>query len=97
MDPQVEQLCTLAWNGDVEKAKPLLEEMSSEKVNIPNSRGKWFLEISHLSAHPAGQSALYCAARNGKDEIIELLSSKKGLNVNIQVASHGGTPLHGRQ
>lgn len=42
-----------------------------------------------------GQSALYCAARNGKEAILELLFTKKGLNLNIQVASHGGTPLHG--
>jgi hypothetical protein len=39
MDQQVEQLAGLAWNGEVAQAKALLEDMSGDKVNIPNSRG----------------------------------------------------------
>lgn len=42
-----------------------------------------------------GQSALYCASRNGQTGIMALLFAKPGLNLDIQVSSHGGTPLHG--
>jgi ankyrin repeat protein len=44
-----------------------------------------------------GQTVLYTAARQGNLEIISLLASvtKNSLDLNIQVQSHGGTPLHG--
>lgn len=49
-------------------------------VNRPNKRG---------------QTALYCASRQGyKDIIVELLNLV-GINVNVQVQEHGGTALHG--
>lgn len=43
----------------------------------------------------SGQSALYCASRNGQTGIMALLFEKPGLNLDIQVSPHNGTPLHG--
>lgn len=49
-------------------------------VNMPNSRG---------------QTALYCACRQGYVEIVLELLKAPNINVNVQVTEHGGTPLHG--
>lgn len=49
-------------------------------VNAPNSRG---------------QTALYCACRQGHHEVVLELLKEKGIRVNGQVPEHGSTPLHG--
>lgn len=49
-------------------------------VNMPNSRG---------------QTALYCASRQGYGEIVLELLLAPGIDVNVQVPEHGGTPFHG--
>lgn len=41
-----------------------------------------------------GQSALYCAAHQGFDQIVLALLSVPNIDINIQVPLHGGTPLH---
>lgn len=43
-----------------------------------------------------GPTALYAAARQGNLEIIaKLVNYFENIDLNIQVAQHGGTPLHG--
>lgn len=42
-----------------------------------------------------GQTALYCACRQGCAEIVLELLLVPGIDVNVQVPEHGGTPLHG--
>lgn len=42
-----------------------------------------------------GQTALYCACRQGFPEIVLELLKAPSINVNVQVVEHGGTPLHG--
>lgn len=54
--------------------------MKQGDVNEPNSRG---------------QSALYCASRQGCSDIVLELLMVPGIDVNISVPEHGGTPLHG--
>jgi hypothetical protein len=52
--------------------------------------------INSSGTNHKGQSALYCAARQGATEVIhELLVKCPNIDVNVQVAEHGGTPLHG--
>jgi hypothetical protein len=41
-----------------------------------------------------GQSALFCAARQGNIQILEQLLNLPNIDLNVQVSEHGGTPLH---
>lgn len=44
-----------------------------------------------------GQTALYCAARQGHTDVVKHLLEmcRDYINPNVQVVEHGGTPLHG--
>lgn len=45
----------------------------------------------------SGQTAIYTASRQGNLEMIaKLINCFENIDLNIQVASHGGTPLHGK-
>jgi len=75
-----DNLCSACWAGQFGMVQTMLESpLIAHVANVPNARG---------------QTALYCAARQGKLEvIIELLNS--GLcDINIQVGDHKGTALH---
>lgn len=48
-----------------------------------------------LYSAKSGQSALFCAARQGATEVVAELLKWPNIQVNNQVPSHGGTPLHG--
>jgi hypothetical protein len=39
MEDKIEQLCGFCWDGNVEKAKSLIDELPVEKINTGNSRG----------------------------------------------------------
>lgn len=87
-----DQLAGAAWTRNLAKLKelipvrPILRSVRSltpskqGDVNMPNSRG---------------QTALYCASRQGFAEIVLELLKVPTINVNVQVPEHGGTPLHG--
>jgi len=77
---RAELLCSAAWNGSLEDFRIALAIPNVDKViNIPNSRG---------------QTALYCAAHEGKIEIILDLLNTELVNLNGGNSDHGGTALH---
>lgn len=78
----VDELANYAWNNQLEEFKALLPKLVEQKI------------INGLNCN--GQSALYCAARNGHSKIlIELLNQPSGtVDVNVKAVPHGGTPLH---
>uniref|UniRef100_A0A6B2LCH7 Uncharacterized protein n=1 Tax=Arcella intermedia TaxID=1963864 RepID=A0A6B2LCH7_9EUKA len=71
-------MCQAAYNGDLNTVKFLLAKMTTEQKNGRNKRK---------------QTALYCAARQGHDKIVQLLLNEKGIDVNAQ-EEHGSTALH---
>eukprot|EP01127_Copromyxa_protea_P023138 TRINITY_DN8597_c0_g1_i1.p1 TRINITY_DN8597_c0_g1~~TRINITY_DN8597_c0_g1_i1.p1 ORF type:complete len:1344 (-),score=258.35 TRINITY_DN8597_c0_g1_i1:145-3867(-) len=76
----VEELCNVAWNNEVPTLQILLSLPCYQNViNLPNQRG---------------QCALYCASRKGNSDIVMTLLKCPKIDVNFQVAEHGGTPLH---
>jgi len=77
VSPLAEELCTAAYLGDIEKIKQIL------------SKG----EVDINSKNIRGQTAIYCAARQGKENVIKILLNERGIDVNVQEA-HGSTPLH---
>jgi hypothetical protein len=77
VSPLVEEFCTAAYLGDIEKIRQILSKGDID-INSKNLRG---------------QTALYCAARQGKEEIIKILLNERGIDVNVQEA-HGSTALH---
>eukprot|EP01127_Copromyxa_protea_P005655 TRINITY_DN1551_c0_g2_i1.p1 TRINITY_DN1551_c0_g2~~TRINITY_DN1551_c0_g2_i1.p1 ORF type:complete len:537 (-),score=105.19 TRINITY_DN1551_c0_g2_i1:268-1752(-) len=77
----VEDFTACAWRGDVNEFREMLTQ------NV--------LLVNHANAR--GQTALYCAARQGHTKIVQLLlnTCQQQINPNVQVPEHGGTPLHG--
>jgi hypothetical protein len=53
------------------------------------------LLLLKLRSSYVGQSALYCACRNGHNKIVIELINTSGIDVNVTATPHGGTPLHG--
>jgi len=75
-----EKLCTAATKGDINQLKTLCYHQSiAFFVNLPNSRG---------------QPALYCAAKQGCTEAVQMLLKVRNIDVNYAIASHQGTALH---
>jgi len=76
----LENFCSAAWDGNVDLVKQGLQHPQiGGIINLGNSRG---------------QSALYCAARNGHVGVVAELAMFDGIDLNFQVQEHGGTPLH---
>jgi hypothetical protein len=88
-----EELCSGSWTGNLVAVIEMLSQVKYRRViNIPNNRGKTAGDTVVIFR---GQPALYCASRQGHlDIVIQLILS--GADVNLPVAEHGGTPLHGR-
>eukprot|EP01124_Arcella_intermedia_P008162 TRINITY_DN15114_c0_g1_i1.p1 TRINITY_DN15114_c0_g1~~TRINITY_DN15114_c0_g1_i1.p1 ORF type:complete len:301 (-),score=60.25 TRINITY_DN15114_c0_g1_i1:397-1254(-) len=57
----------------------LLPKLTIEQINAKGSRG---------------HNALYCAARQGREEIIKVLLSEKRIDLNVRDDKHGSTALH---
>jgi len=74
-----EKLCDACWKGSFDTVKDLLLSPTYKEVlDLENERG---------------QNSLYCASRQGHVNIVVHLLLA-GANVNFQVKSHRGTPLH---
>jgi len=71
-------LCDAAYNGQVDKVKAIVKRISVEDINGKNNRG---------------QTALYCAARQGHLLVIQELVKVKGINLDAQEPK-GSTALH---
>jgi hypothetical protein len=77
----VAELTNRIWDHEVEVTKVLLQNPHMKRlINLPNDRG---------------QTALFCAARQGFAEIVLALFAVPGLDINAQSVEHGSTPLHG--
>jgi len=76
----VEEFVGYAWENRLDELKAATPKIQDLKlINALNCRG---------------QSALYCACRNGNNRVIvELLNNEK-IDVNVKAHPHGGTPLH---
>lgn len=75
-----DRICSESWKGDVTAVKALLgHPLAPFFVNLPNDRG---------------QTALYCAARQGHVEVMLALLNCGFCNVNLQVGDHKSTSLH---
>jgi len=72
-------LCQAAWNNDLKTVKSIIN-LSDTFINAQNAKG---------------QTALYCAAREGHYEIVDFLTKVPVVDLDAQVAEHGGTALHG--
>eukprot|EP01127_Copromyxa_protea_P010368 TRINITY_DN2523_c0_g3_i1.p1 TRINITY_DN2523_c0_g3~~TRINITY_DN2523_c0_g3_i1.p1 ORF type:complete len:958 (-),score=203.98 TRINITY_DN2523_c0_g3_i1:27-2900(-) len=76
----VDDLCSAAWNGgDIEKFQEILSFLSVDEINKTNSRG---------------QTALYCAARQGYVDYVVALLNVPGIDLNKGEVSKKSTPLH---
>eukprot|EP01125_Pyxidicula_operculata_P010198 TRINITY_DN3359_c1_g2_i1.p1 TRINITY_DN3359_c1_g2~~TRINITY_DN3359_c1_g2_i1.p1 ORF type:complete len:1830 (+),score=475.91 TRINITY_DN3359_c1_g2_i1:100-5589(+) len=78
MNEKTEELCEAAFKGDLNKVKSMISTMNIEDINNVNTRS---------------QTPIYCASRSGNFEILKILLSVDGVNVNTK-ESHGSTPLH---
>eukprot|EP01127_Copromyxa_protea_P019697 TRINITY_DN644_c0_g1_i9.p1 TRINITY_DN644_c0_g1~~TRINITY_DN644_c0_g1_i9.p1 ORF type:complete len:1380 (-),score=371.30 TRINITY_DN644_c0_g1_i9:163-4302(-) len=79
-DPSIDEVAGAAWNGERAKLASRLTNPSVVKlINTPSSRG---------------QTALYCAARQGHVGCLLELLKLPSIKVTVHVAEHGGTPLH---
>lgn len=94
MNDLLEQLCGAAFRGELPQVKKSLEHLDIRTfVNAPNSRGKTTIFFSPINF--SGQTALYCAARNGHVPVVLELLNFAGIDPSIQVPEHGATPGHG--
>lgn len=76
-----EKLCSAAWNDLITEVENFAEDIKiGSYVNRPNSRG---------------QSALYCAARQGHYAVVKALLGCPHINIDLQIEPHLGTALHG--
>lgn len=92
---QVADLCNAAWAGNLEKVKSLLKILPASAVNLPGPKGfPFFLACRNINL---GTNALYCAARTDQPsaEVCLELLNLPGIDLNVQVAQHGGTAAHG--
>ena len=70
-----DQLCILAWEGKLEEVRNLLTNVEVRGcINIPN---------------PRGQTALYCAARQGFAEILVEILNVDGINLGTSFSLLG--------
>jgi len=78
-DPfDIELFTKWCWDGDLESAQRFLKTASVDQLNSHNART---------------QTPLYCASRNGHEEIVKELLKINGLDVDVQDAK-GHTALH---
>lgn len=76
----VSELTNAIWDGEMEHSKILLQNPHMKRlINVPNDRG---------------QTALFCAARQGHADLVLALFAVPGLDINAQSVDHGSTPLH---
>eukprot|EP01125_Pyxidicula_operculata_P002417 TRINITY_DN1228_c1_g3_i2.p1 TRINITY_DN1228_c1_g3~~TRINITY_DN1228_c1_g3_i2.p1 ORF type:complete len:932 (-),score=264.33 TRINITY_DN1228_c1_g3_i2:90-2885(-) len=75
-----EEFCKACFTGDLQLVNKTVDsgKVTPAQINCRNSRG---------------QTAIYCAARNGHEEIVKRLLEIDGIDVNLQ-EKHGSTPLH---
>lgn len=85
-----ELLCPAAWGGMVEEVVELLPQITPFGVNKLNKKGNNRSELSKQ----IGQTALYCAARQGHILILIELLNFVGIEIDKFTADHE-TPLHG--
>jgi len=77
---RAELVCAAAWKGDLEEFRNQTALPNLERVlNLQNSRG---------------QTPLYCAAHEGKFDIVLELLNAEVVDVNFGNSEHGGTALH---
>lgn len=74
----VAKLTEACWNGILEDVLVLMKRVENN-INDFNDKG---------------QTALYCACRQGHYEVVKLLLKNKKIQVNLKMPSHGGTALH---
>eukprot|EP01128_Nolandella_sp_AFSM9_P003564 TRINITY_DN153_c2_g1_i1.p1 TRINITY_DN153_c2_g1~~TRINITY_DN153_c2_g1_i1.p1 ORF type:complete len:858 (-),score=165.97 TRINITY_DN153_c2_g1_i1:14-2587(-) len=78
--PMTEFLCSAAWTGDVKTVRSMLMANRELDVNSTNRRG---------------QSALYCACRQGHFEVVHQLVLQQGIDLSsAQEPRNDSTPLH---
>jgi hypothetical protein len=71
----IEKFVQACFDGDDTLVASILEDIHDERINASNSRGEQF--VVPLNIHFIGQTALYCAARNGHEKIVLSLLSRK--------------------
>lgn len=75
-----QDLCTACWNNDLNATRLLLQDVDIQFfINSPNARG---------------QTALYCACRQGHVPIVAELITVPSLDLDAQMVGHMGTALH---
>lgn len=91
----LERLCSCAWEGKLAEVLKLMQMPAlCNIINKHNARGvislRWILSFLSL-----GQTALYCAARNGHNTIVLAFVNFAGMDMNVKAKDHEGTALHG--
>lgn len=76
----INKFTSAAWEGDIAMINALLREYDQGLVNEINKRG---------------QTALYCAARQGQEDVVKILMKCRATQINMKMPGHGGTALHG--
>lgn len=74
------ELCNASWNNDLSATRTLLQDCDVDFF-INNFNGR-------------GQTALYCAARQGHTAIVAELVAIHSLNPDVQMVGHLGSALH---
>lgn len=75
-----DSLCNASWNNDMEKALSLLQGHEAPYI------------INHYNER--GQTALYCACRQGHVELVRHMLSISAIDLDLQMQGHMGTALH---
>jgi uncharacterized protein len=106
VDPKINSLCSHIWQGEIETAKQILEELGLEVtdgfgrtalinavIDKQTSLITWLIEKGANLNHQDrnGYSALHFIAQNGEMDLARLFL-EKGANPNVGDI-HGNTPL----
>jgi ankyrin repeat protein len=87
----VDELAKAAWDGDEGQVSSMLAfPEGKELINVPNARG-----MPAQLTHTTGQTAVFCASRQGKIGTLLLLLKVPNVDPSVPVTTHGGTALHG--